>query len=136
MTDASRVRIRLRGRRRDAETPSGTETAQHLAGHPAPAAVAVPGRRPAEPERPADLVLRFRTRGGSYVDITGQRHGKTNWRCHGCLFDLDLTRELTHTREEANDHAANCWAIDLSTPRTVVVATRPKSRVRFSGRRS
>ena len=139
MTDTSRVRIRLRGRRSDAETTSGPEVPQGLAGHSAPAAVAVPGRRPTEPERPADLVLRFRTRGGAYVDITGQMYGKTTWRCRGCLYDRDFARELCDTRAEANTHAAECWAIDLvamPVPTVTVTARKSKSRVRFSGRRS
>ncbi|MBX4175564.1 MULTISPECIES: hypothetical protein [Streptomyces] len=70
-----------------------------------------------EPDRPKNLLIRFITVGGSYVDVTG--HGKhsdkNRWNCHGCGDSSDRPEEdfLFRIRPDANNHAANCRAIPL-----------------------
>lgn len=77
---------------------------------PAPAAFT-------EPDRPANLLIRFLTIGGSYVDVTGDgKYSKKNrWDCHGCGDSSDRPEEnhLFLIRPEANIHAAACRAIPL-----------------------
>ncbi|MFJ6628927.1 MULTISPECIES: hypothetical protein [unclassified Streptomyces] len=71
----------------------------------------------AEPDRPKNLLIRFITVGGSYVDVTGPgRHSEENrWHCHGCGDSSDRPGEdfLFCIRPAANAHAATCRAIPL-----------------------
>ncbi|GHJ19166.1 hypothetical protein [Streptomyces albus] len=70
-----------------------------------------------EPDRPSDLLIRYVTIGGSYVDVTGP--GGTSpahrWNCQGCGDSSDAPREdfLFRIRPDANSHAATCRAIPL-----------------------
>ncbi|WP_333745613.1 hypothetical protein [Streptomyces sp. IBSBF 2950] len=110
MTSTSRVRINLPGRRRDAVETPGT-------GPGVP--VRAVGRPPAEPPRPADLLLRFRNAVGAYVDVLGASDfsDKTYWHCRGCREDTLLSQgPLPETRTAANDHATRCRAIELTAP--------------------
>lgn len=70
-----------------------------------------------EPDRPKNLLIRFITVGGSYVDVTGpgEHSDQNRWNCHGCgassqLADGDF---LFCIRPDANNHAAACRAIPL-----------------------
>ncbi|MYX68455.1 hypothetical protein [Streptomyces sp. SID8373] len=71
-----------------------------------------------EPDRPGDLLIRFITVGGSYVDVTGPgEHFDTNrWNCHGCGASPQLVQGdfLFSIRLDANDHATACRAIPLT----------------------
>lgn len=69
-----------------------------------------------EPDRPKNLLIRFITVGGSYVDVTGPGHSdKNRWDCHGCGDSSSRPEEdfLFYIRREANSHAASCRAIPL-----------------------
>ncbi|MEV8455538.1 hypothetical protein AB0467_28400 [Streptomyces sp. NPDC052095] len=70
-----------------------------------------------EPDRPGNLLIRFITVGGSYVDVTGpgEHFEKNRWDCHGCGDSSDRPEEdfLFRVRPEANNHAAACRAIPL-----------------------
>nr|WSX54152.1 hypothetical protein OG409_37720 [Streptomyces sp. NBC_00974] len=70
-----------------------------------------------EPTRPKNLVIRFVTLGGSYVDVTGPgEHDEENrWNCHGCRASCNLPEQgyLFRTRPDANNHAAAFLAIPL-----------------------
>ncbi|MFJ3860357.1 hypothetical protein ACIPRL_29485 [Streptomyces sp. NPDC090085] len=50
-----------------------------------------------EPDRPKNLLIRFLTVGGSYVDVTGPgKHSEKNrWHCHGCGDSSDRPRRIT-----------------------------------------
>ncbi|WP_301129078.1 hypothetical protein [Streptomyces cacaoi] len=70
-----------------------------------------------EPDRPGNLLIRFITVGGSYVDVTGPgKYSKKNrWNCHGCGDSRGWPEEdyLDRIRPDANNHAATCRAIPL-----------------------
>ncbi|MFD5513167.1 hypothetical protein ACFWIB_36205 [Streptomyces sp. NPDC127051] len=70
-----------------------------------------------EPDRPKNLLIRFATVGGSYVDVTGSsKHSdKTRWNCHSCGDTSDRPEEdyLFRIRPDANNHASTCRAIPL-----------------------
>lgn len=70
------------------------------------------------PDRPKNLLIRFITVGGSYVDVTGSgEHFQENrWDCHGCgdSSDCPETDYLFRIRPDANNHAAACRAIPLT----------------------
>ncbi|WP_327713763.1 hypothetical protein OG912_38395 (plasmid) [Streptomyces sp. NBC_00464] len=70
-----------------------------------------------EPDRPKNLLIRFITVGGSYVDVTGpgEHSDKYRWICHGCGDSSDRSEEdfLFCIRPEANSHAATCRTIPL-----------------------
>ncbi|MGW2109507.1 hypothetical protein [Streptomyces sp. NPDC001948] len=70
-----------------------------------------------EPDRPKNLLIRFITVGGSYVDVTGpgEHSMKNRWDCHGCGDSSDRPEEdyLFSIRPNANHHAAACRAIPL-----------------------
>ncbi|MFE1612708.1 hypothetical protein G3M53_07725 [Streptomyces sp. SID7982] len=70
-----------------------------------------------EPDRPKNLLIRFITVGGSYVDVTGPgRYSRENsWNCRGCGDSSNRPEEdyLARTRRDANSHAAACRAIPL-----------------------
>ncbi|WP_030554194.1 hypothetical protein [Streptomyces exfoliatus] len=70
-----------------------------------------------EPDRPKNLLIRFTTVGGSYVDVTGpgQHSEKNRWVCHGCGDSCELPEGdfLFRIRPDANSHAATCRAIPL-----------------------
>ncbi|MGV9942435.1 hypothetical protein [Streptomyces sp. NPDC003401] len=70
-----------------------------------------------EPDRPKDLLIRFITVGGSYVDVTGpgEHSDKNRWNCHGCGDSLQLIQGdfLFCIRPDANTHATTCRAIPL-----------------------
>ncbi|WP_031522614.1 hypothetical protein [Streptomyces sp. NRRL F-5123] len=70
-----------------------------------------------EPDRPADLQIRFVTVGGSYVDVLGGgEYVKNRWTCHGCKDSSRLPEQdhLWSIREKANGHASACRAIPLT----------------------
>jgi hypothetical protein len=69
-----------------------------------------------EPDRPKNLLIRFTTVGGSYVDVTGKHSDKTRWDCHGCGDSSDRPEDdfLFRIRPDANNHAATCRAIPLT----------------------
>ncbi|MFC0602260.1 hypothetical protein [Streptomyces palmae] len=139
MTAKSRVWITLRRRQPTTELSLDAQPLRHLDTQRASVPMPVTSQYPREPERCADLLLRFRTRGGAYVDVTGYIYGGTIWRCHGCLCAQSIELRFATSRAEANDHAARCWAIDLvampvPTPSTTA---KPKSRAaRSRDRRS
>ncbi|HEY9327046.1 MAG TPA: hypothetical protein VIS09_02205 [Streptomyces sp.] len=70
-----------------------------------------------EPDRPTNLLIRFITVGGSYVDVTGrgQHSDKNRWTCHGCGDSSRRPEEdyLSCIRPDANSHASACRAIPL-----------------------
>ncbi|MCX4451670.1 hypothetical protein [Streptomyces sp. NBC_01789] len=71
-----------------------------------------------EPDRPKNLLIRFVTTVGSYVDVTGHgEHAQDNrWHCLGCG-DASHSPEqnyLFNIRPAANDHATACRAILLT----------------------
>ncbi|WP_331724884.1 hypothetical protein OHB07_39230 (plasmid) [Streptomyces sp. NBC_00111] len=70
-----------------------------------------------EPDRPKDLLIRFLTVGGSYVDVTGPgEHPESKcWDCHGCKDASDRPEAdyLFSIRPKANNHAATWRAIPL-----------------------
>ncbi|MEU7031438.1 hypothetical protein AB0A60_32680 [Streptomyces sp. NPDC046275] len=71
-----------------------------------------------EPDRPKNLLIRFITIGGSYVDVTGpgEHLDKNSWDCRGCGASSDLPEEdfLFRIRPDANEHASTCRAIPLT----------------------
>ncbi|MER5509345.1 hypothetical protein ABT052_29010 [Streptomyces sp. NPDC002766] len=71
-----------------------------------------------EPDRPKNLLIRFSTVGGNYVDVTGpgEHLDKNRWRCHGCrdTSRMPETDYLFSIREKANEHARLCRAIPLT----------------------
>ncbi|MEJ8653641.1 hypothetical protein WKI65_37755 [Streptomyces sp. MS1.AVA.3] len=71
-----------------------------------------------EPDRPANLQIRFLTAGGSYVDDTGPGYssGKHRWNCHGCKERSNFPEQdhLRRIRSGANEHAGICRAIPLT----------------------
>ncbi|MFF3558293.1 hypothetical protein ACFYXL_33320 [Streptomyces tsukubensis] len=70
-----------------------------------------------EPDRPKNLLIRFITVGGSYVDVTGpgEHSEKNRGDCRGCGDSSDRPEEdfLFCIRPDANNHAATCRAIPL-----------------------
>ncbi|GAA4694382.1 hypothetical protein [Streptomyces youssoufiensis] len=70
----------------------------------------------AEPDRPADLQIRYLTLGGAYVDVTGPGGDHCRWTCHGCKDGPTYAyRDYLHVmRSEAAHHAATCRAIPLT----------------------
>lgn len=71
-----------------------------------------------EPDRPKNLLIRFITVGGSYVDVIGpgKHSDKTRWDCRGCgdTSDMPETDYLFRIRPDANNHATACRAIPLT----------------------
>ncbi|MEU6896317.1 hypothetical protein ABZ934_32185 [Streptomyces sp. NPDC046557] len=71
-----------------------------------------------EPDRPKNLLIRFLTTGGSYVDVTGHgEHAKNNrWNCLGCGDSSTCPEQdgLFRIRPDANNHATACRAIPLT----------------------
>jgi hypothetical protein len=69
------------------------------------------------PDRPKNLLIRFITVGGSYVDVTdpGKHSDKNRWNCHGCGDSSVRPAEdfLFRIRPDANNHAVTCRAIPL-----------------------
>ncbi|MDX3165870.1 hypothetical protein PV516_18970 [Streptomyces scabiei] len=112
MTVKSRVRSSLLGRRYAGVETGGAGVVQGIA-------VRAVGRPPAEPERPTDLLLRFRNAVGAYIDVLGPSaySETTHWHCRGCREDTLLSKKaLPDTRTDANVHAGQCRAIDLTKP--------------------
>ncbi|MGK5628551.1 hypothetical protein [Streptomyces sp. URMC 123] len=70
-----------------------------------------------EPDRPKNLLIRFITVGGAYVDVTGpgKHSDKNRWDCRGCgeSSDRPAADFLCFIRPDANNHAAACRAIPL-----------------------
>lgn len=65
-----------------------------------------------EPERPNDLIARYPTAGGSWVDVTQYpRAAVGDWTCHGCRDGgMEVAKQL---RGVASSHASSCTAIQL-----------------------
>lgn len=56
--------------------------------------------------------ITFRTVGGAGVEFYGDEvSGRGSWRCSGCGASTDRVSFPT-ARDGANDHAANCRAVD------------------------
>ncbi|MEV5605749.1 hypothetical protein AB0L33_30365 [Streptomyces sp. NPDC052299] len=71
-----------------------------------------------EPERPANLQVRYINLVGACIDVTGSgEYAQDNsWQCRGCQdgSSTPTTDWLWRTRHSASAHAAECRAIPLT----------------------